>query len=184
MIKRITDFLFEINMLKELPRSGYAFLGSGRETVAEHSFMIAMICFVISRIEQNINSERLITMALAHDLPEARTGDLNYVQKKYVTAHEQRAVRDMTDGLPFGNEIISLLNEFNQAESREAMLAKDADQLAFIIELKKKHDNGAKSPEKWLPFIVERLKTDTGRKLAQSIIDSNWDDWWFKNYSE
>ena len=54
----------------------------------------------------------------------------------------------------------------------------------FIIELKKKHDNGAKSPEKWLPFIVERLKTDTGRKLAQSIIDSNWDDWWFKNYSE
>jgi len=53
-----------------------------------------------------------------------------------------------------------------------------------MIELKKELDTGAKSPEKWLPFIIERIKTDTGRKLAQGIMDSNWDDWWFRNYSE
>ncbi|MBF0230838.1 MAG: HD domain-containing protein [Desulfamplus sp.] len=184
-MKRVVDFLFETNMLKELPRSGYAFLGSGKETVAEHSFMTAMICFAISRIEPNLDTEKLITMALIHDLPEARMGDLNYVHKKYVTALEDKASKDMTDGLPFGSEIIALLEEFNEAKSREAVLAKDADQLAFIIELKKLHDAGsAKLPEKWLPFIIERLKTDTGKKLAQTIIKSNWDDWWFKNYSE
>ncbi|MBF0302887.1 MAG: HD domain-containing protein [Desulfamplus sp.] len=183
-MKQIADFLFETSMLKELIRSGYAFLGSGRETVAEHSFMTAMICFAISRIEKGLDTERLITMALMHDLPEARTGDLNYVNKKYVTSLEDRAAEDMADGLPFGSEIISVLHEFNKAETREAQLAKDADQLAFIIELKKSHDNGAKSPEKWLPFIVERLKTDIGRRLAKNIIDSSWDDWWFANYSE
>jgi putative hydrolase of HD superfamily len=147
--------------------------------------MTAMICFAISRIEQGLDTEKLITMALIHDLPEARTGDLNYVHKRYVTAFEDKASKDMADGLPFGTELISILQEFNEAKSREAILARDADQLSFIMELKKLHDaGGAKSPEKWLPFIIDRLKTDTGRKLAQSIMDSNWDDWWFKNYSE
>ncbi|MBF0241982.1 MAG: HD domain-containing protein [Desulfamplus sp.] len=183
-MRRIADFLFETSMLKELPRSGYAFLGSGKESVAEHSFMTAIICFTICKIEPYINVERLISMALIHDLPEARIGDLNYVHKRYVTALEDKASKDMAQGLPFGSEMVEILNEFNEAKSREAMLARDADQLAFIVELKKCHDTGAKSPEKWLPFIVERLKTDTGKRLAQSILDSNWDDWWFKNYSE
>ncbi len=171
-------------MLKELPRSGYAFLGSGNETVAEHVFMTTMICFVISRMEPDINSEKLMTMALIHDLPESRTGDLNYVQKKYVHAMEERAVDDMTEGLLFGTELKFLINEFNSSETKEAKLAKDADQLSFILELKKKHDTGAKSPRKWLPYIQDRLQTDTGRALARSIMESNWDDWWFQNYSE
>ena len=42
-MKRIANLLFEAKMLKEIPRSGYHFLGSGRETVAEHSFMITFI---------------------------------------------------------------------------------------------------------------------------------------------
>ena len=143
-----------------------------------------MICFVISRMEPDINSEKLMTMALIHDLPESRTGDLNYVQKKYVHAMEERAVDDMTEGLLFGTELKSLINEFNSSETKEAKLAKDADQLSFILELKKKHDTGAKSPKKWLPYIQDRLQTDTGRALARSIVESNWDDWWFQNYSE
>jgi len=183
-MRRITKFLFEANMLKSLHRSGYAFLGSGGETVAEHSFMTAMICFAISRIEPGLDSEKLITMAMLHDLPEARTGDLNYVQKKYVTALEAKAASDMAEGLPFGRELILILEEFNAGKTRESLLARDADQISFIIELKKGHDTGAKSPAKWLPLVMERLKTDTGRELAQSIINANWDDWWFRNYSE
>lgn len=183
-MRRITKFLFEANMLKSLHRSGYAFLGSGSETVAEHSFMTAMICFAISSIEPGLDREKLILMAMVHDLPEARTGDLNYVQKKYVTALEAEAASDMAEGLPFGGELLLILQEFNEAQSRESLLARDADQISFIIELKKRHDTGAKSPAKWLPLVMERLKTDTGRELAKSIINSNWDDWWFQNYSE
>ena len=43
-------------------------------------------------------------MCLFHDLVEARTGDLNYVSKKYVQADEVAAVNDMTVNLPFGDE--------------------------------------------------------------------------------
>ena len=35
-MQRLTDFLNEVGMLRHTPRSGYKFLGSGQETVAEH----------------------------------------------------------------------------------------------------------------------------------------------------
>jgi putative hydrolase of HD superfamily len=35
-MKRIADLLFEARILKEIPRSGFHFLGVGRESIAEH----------------------------------------------------------------------------------------------------------------------------------------------------
>ena len=183
-MKKIADFLFEGNILKELPRSGYHFLGSGKENVAEHSFMTALIAFAISRIEPGVDKEKIITMALLHDLGEARTGDLNYVQQKYVDVNEKKVLSDLISGLTFGKDIAKLIKEFTECKTKEAKLANDADQLSFILELKKLQDTGAKSPEKWIAIIVKRLKTDTGKKIAQSIISTDWDNWWLNNYSE
>ncbi|MCK5312808.1 MAG: HD domain-containing protein [Desulfobacteraceae bacterium] len=183
-MKTIADFLFEGKMLKELPRAGYHFLGSGKENVAEHSFMTALIGFTISRIEPDIDKEKVISMALLHDLGEARTGDLNYVQQKYVDINEKKVLSDLISGLTFGEDIAKLINEFNECKTREAKLANDADQLSFILELKKLQDTGAKSPEKWINIVIKRLKTDTGKKIAQSIISTDWDNWWSNNYSE
>ncbi len=183
-MKKIADFLFEGNILKNLPRAGYHFLGSGRENVAEHSFMTALIAFTISRLEKKIDREKLIAMALLHDLGEARTGDLNYVQQKYVKVKEKKVVSDLTSGLTFGRDIAKLIKEFNECKTKEAKLANDADQLSFILELKKLQDSGAKSPEKWIEIVLKRIKTDTGKKIAESIITTNWDNWWLHNYSE
>lgn len=184
MMDRIADFLFEAKMLKELPRAGYAFLGAGRENVAEHSFMTAMIAFSMSRMEPDIDTEKLLAMALVHDLAEARTGDLNYVNKRYVTAHEGDAVADLTRGLVFGHEIEALIEEFNQAITREALLARDADQLSFVMELKQLRDIGARGPGTWLSYVLERIKTDTGRQMAESLMGCKWDRWWLKDYTE
>ncbi|THB81047.1 MAG: HD domain-containing protein [Desulfobacteraceae bacterium] len=183
-MKTIIHLLFEAKMLKELNRSGYAFLGSGKESVAEHSFMTAFICYVMSQTETDINGEKLISMALLHDLAEARTGDFNYVQKQYSRVNETLAVSDLIKGLPFGNNIEDLIQEFNDGVSKEALLVKDADQISFILELKQLMDTGARGPEKWLPVVIERIQTPTGKKLAGTIMDTNWDDWWLNNYSE
>jgi len=183
-MKKIANFLFEGKVLKELPRAGYHFLGSGAENVAEHSFMTAFIAFTISRIEPGIDREKIISMALLHDLGEARTGDLNYVQQKYVKVDEKKVLSDLTSSLTFGEDIAKLISEFNECKTREAKLANDADQLSFILELKKLQDTGAKSPEKWIDIVIKRLRTDTGRKIAASIISTNWDNWWSDNYSE
>ena len=183
-MEKIADFIYEAGMLKKLPRSGYAFLGGGQESVAEHSFMIATIAFALSRMESDVDGARLVAMCLLHDLPEARIGDLNYVQKRYCDAQEAKAVAHQASGLPFGLEYKRLIEEFNEGKTPEAKLAKDADQLAFIHDLKKLMDTGHKGAEKWLDVVMGRLVTETGKHLAQAMVSRDWDAWWLDGYSE
>ena len=181
-MKNIVNLLFKARILKDIPRSGYHFLGAGKESVAEHSFSVSFIAFVMSQMEPDLDALKLIAMCLVHDLPEAKTGDLNYVQKKYVTADENKAVEDITRNLPFGSSLADLINEFNAGRSLEAKLAHDADQLALILDLKALSDIGYDPPKKWLPFALKRLKTKTGQTLAQTIMKTEWDAWWLDNY--
>ncbi len=178
----IADLLFEANILKKIPRSGFHFLGAGKESVAEHVFITTFIAYVMSKIMPDIDALRLITMCLVHDLTEARTGDLNYVQKKYVRAEENKALKDATRDILFGDSLADLIHEFNEGKSAEAELARDADQLSLVLELKSLIDIGYKPPEKWLPFVLDRLKTKTGKKLSKSILKTTEDSWWFKDY--
>ncbi len=181
-MKNIANLLFEAKMLKNIPRSGYHFLGAGEESVAEHSFVITFVAYVMSELAPEADAFRLIRMCLIHDLPEARIGDLNYVQKNYVTPDEARAVRDATQDIPFGRTIADLLREFNEGQTLEARLAHDADQLAFILDLKALSDIGYDPPRRWLPVLQERLTTDIGKQIARNIIETDWDEWWLKNY--
>lgn len=64
----------------------------------------------------------------------------------------------------------------------EAKLACDADQLSLILELKTLADIGYAPPDKWLPPVLNRLKTAIARKIAHSIMQTNRDEWWLNNY--
>jgi putative hydrolase of HD superfamily len=157
-------------MLKRTPRGGFQFLGSGAESVAEHIFEPLASDMHSADWEKNIDVDRLIKMCLFHDLPEARTGDLNYVNKKYVEANEKRAVEDLAQTLPFGHEIKELIQEFSEGVTEEARLARDADQLEFIFALKEYKDLGNKYADEWLEFSLKRLQTGAARELAKTIL--------------
>lgn len=182
MDKAIVDLLFEARLLKEIPRSGYQFLGVGRESVAEHTFMVTFIANVMATRQPEVDALKLLRMCLLHDLPEARTGDLNAVQKKYVTADEPKAISEMTQTLPFGDVICELLEEFRSGLTLEAQLAHDADQLALLMDLKTFQDIGHASPAKWIPHVRERMITEAGRKMARGILETEWDHWWVKDF--
>jgi len=181
-MKKLADLMFEARILKDTKRTGFTFLGAGTESVAEHSFMVSFIGFLMVRLNPGIDAHRLICMCLIHDLPEARMGDLNYLQKKYVTPKEADAVSDMTRGIPDGESIEALITEFNKEETVEARLARDADQLALLIDLKNLSDMGYRTPEAWIPHVSNRLVTDTGKELAESILQTHRDDWWMEKF--
>ena len=181
-MKNIANLLFKANILKKIPRSGYHFLGAGKESVAEHSFSTAFIAFVMAQMTPDANAYRLIAMCLVHDLPEAKTGDLNYVQKKYVTANEDKAVTHIVKRLPFGAKLSDLIAEFNERQTLESKLAHDADQLALILDLKTLSDIGYEPPKKWLSYALDRLETKTGQEMARSIMETEWDAWWLENF--
>ena len=181
-MKEIVNLLFQARLLKSIPRSGYHFLGAGSESIAEHTFMTAFIALIMAQMDESVDAQRLVSMALVHDLAETRTGDLNTVHKEYVTADETRAMADTIQGLPFGGTMDDLVREFNKGETIEAKLVRDADQLAFVLDLKALADVGYEPPKKWIPPVIERLQTDFAKRLAGTVLKTHWDDWWLKKY--
>jgi putative hydrolase of HD superfamily len=183
-MKNIVNFLFEIGILKKTPRSGFQFLGTGNESVAEHTFRVAVIAYLLAKNEPKADMQKVVLMSLFHDFHEARTGDHNYVHKRYVTVDENKAVNDLARKLSFGQEIVSLIDEFNSRETLEAQLSQDADQLDFILELKRQQDLGNISAAEWLKYSAKRLITDFAKTLADEIVTTDSSDWWFKKKEE
>lgn len=183
-MKRLANFLFEVGMLKKTPRTGWQFLGSGAESVAEHAYRTSLIAYTLAMADVGVDVGKVLKMALLHDLPEARTGDLNYMNQKYAVVDEARAIKDMAEGLPFADEVTALLAEFRAQETREAVLVRDADNLEMILQLKEHLDVGNKNAAEWIPFSMRRLKTEAARELAEAVITGDSSEWWFDKSSD
>ncbi|RJX36383.1 MAG: HD domain-containing protein [Desulfarculus sp.] len=169
-------------MLKKMRRTGYPFLGSGGESVADHCFRAALIGYLLALELEGVDESRVAMLLLHHDLAEARTGDLNYMNKRYCTPDEAKAVQHATRELPpaLAARVQELTGEFNQAQTMEAKLAHDADQLDLIVELKEQQDLGNPYAKHWLHYALKRLATEPGRELAHTILTTDWTDWWFE----
>ena len=61
---RVADFLFELGMLKRTPRSGFFFLGSGHESVAEHSFRTAAIGYTLGKLCPEADAAQVALLCL------------------------------------------------------------------------------------------------------------------------
>ena len=183
-MQAIANFLYEVGMLKKTPRSGFQFLGSGAESVAEHVLRTIFIGYTLCKFEDDVDELKVLKICLVHDLPETRTGDMNYVNKKYVAVDEKKAVKELTETLFFGDDIKSVIEEFNERKTKESLIAHDADQLALILQLKEYGDLGNKYSFEWIEFAVKRLCTNNAKKLADSILKTDSSEWWFKDKSD
>ncbi len=183
-LRDMVNFLFEVGMLKKTPRTGYQFLGSGGESVAEHSFRTAIIGYILSQRHNGADTKKTVLMCLFHDLCEARTGDQNYVNRQYVKVDERKAMEDLTRNLPIKEEIISLIEEFNDGSTIESKISRDADQLDLILELKEQLDLGNRYAKDWIDYAIERLQTDLAKDLAYEILNTDSTEWWFKKKKE
>lgn len=178
-LTRLADFLFEVGMLRKTPRTGYQFLGSGAENVAEHSFRAAVIGYVLAR-RTGLDAERTVLLCLFHDLHEARTGDFNYVAKIYNSSKRTLALTHCLAGTGLSEDILALWRELEDVASPEAELAQDADQIDLIVNLKEELDLGNPYAAKWLEAALPRLRTEVGRELAEAVAETDHTDWWFK----
>lgn len=105
---KILEVFRTLHRLKELPRQGFVYFGfKGDETdsIAEHSFMVAWIAYVIG--EQlglrGPDLAKVTLMALVHDWGEALTGDFGYSVKgrfPSLAKTERAAFTRLVEGLP------------------------------------------------------------------------------------
>jgi len=177
--KQIANFLFEVGMLAKTPRSGFFFLGTGEQSVAEHVNRTSFIGYALAQMDGTVDVLKVLKMCLFHDISETRISDLNHIHQKYVERKEHSAVVDISDSIPFGKDVFKVLTEYEKRESREAMLVKDADTLEWLLALKEQVDTGNTRALEWIKDGMKRLKTKQGKEIVDAIMETNSNDWWF-----
>ncbi|MCD6548980.1 MAG: HD domain-containing protein [Thermodesulfobacterium sp.] len=181
--ERYAKLLFESALLKRIQRTGYAYLGTGGENVASHSFGVAFCAWILSEIcNDQIDREKLFKMALIHDLAETRIGDFNAVNKIYNKADERKALEDAFSNTSLKEEVLSLWKEYRNLENLEAKLVHDADVIDLIIQLKEQKDLNNPYADKWIEYAKKRLITDVAKKLVEAILKTEWCSWWLEYF--
>jgi len=178
-------FCYEFGMLSHTPRSGFFFLGSGEQSVAEHTCRALGIAFLLARlVEEPVDELRLMRLVLFHDLPEARSGDLNYMNQKYVQVDWDKLLGEMAAELPAGAEIVACVREFEAQATPEAQVARDADHLELLMSLRELVDSGNPRAAEWMPSVRARIRTPAGERLADELLQTHCDEWWFHHRND
>lgn len=174
---RFADFLYEVGTLARTTRSGFGFLLSGKQNVAEHTNRTVFIAIVLASQYPEADLLEVVLMAQFHDATETRVTDLNHVHQKYVTRNEALAQTDLLKGLPFEKQINELLDKYIIKDSLEAKIVKDADNLELLLALRE-NDQGNPQIKYWCNKTFKRLQTDAGIALGQSIMNTDPWNWW------
>ncbi len=178
-LEAIANFVYETGILAQTPRSGFWFLGSGKQSVAEHLLRTAYITYVLCKMTSKVDTYRAVMMAMMHDLGEGRTSDHNYIHQKYGRLAEAQAIDDLTQTMSFGKEIKDWVEESGKKITLEAKLVKDADQIEWIAALRENEAIGNTKAKVWADIALKRLKTPAGKKLAKMMMKVHPDKWWF-----
>ncbi len=175
---RMADLVHEAGMLRHTQRTGWAFLGTNSENVAEHSFRTALLGWMLAKMA-GADAARISQICLFHDLHEARTGDFNYVYHRYDTSRARDALADGLRGTGFEDCVLELFDEFEDNASIEAKLANDADQIDLIANLAVELHKGNEFAREWLDSALKRLETPEGRALAEAVLRVDPNRWWY-----
>jgi 5'-deoxynucleotidase YfbR-like HD superfamily hydrolase len=127
----------EVNKLKTTARAGWLRCGVDHpESVADHSFRTAIISMIISDNLQ-LDTKKVLKMALLHDLAEAVVGDITPYDNLPVEEKlkkEEIAVYGLLREVPNRDRYLELWQDYASGQSAEAKLVKNVDKLEMALQ--------------------------------------------------
>lgn len=165
----IVKLLFEMGVLKLVPRSGWFKVGIKEpESVAEHTFRTALLAFIVARDETSDldTALRAAFLGLIHDLHESRTLDLHKVAKRYTSVDSEQVIKEQMKALGIENEVKDMGNL--------QPYVKDADKLELLLQAK---EYSEQYPSAMIYTENLEFETKTAKKLAERIRESDH-RWW------
>lgn len=170
-LKKIFNFLCEIEKLKLVERIPYLSDKKRQENDAEHSWHLAMMLLALEgEFEHKFDCFKTLKIILVHDLIEIHTGD------DWVTTKEKRENKRIKETkaadklfaiLPkdLEKEFRDLWEEYDEGETIEAKIAKGLDKLSYSLQhsLSKKinwHEN-ADAIESTRNYAMPYIKNET-----------------------
>jgi putative hydrolase of HD superfamily len=164
-LENILEFILEIGKLKKMPRLYWILRGiKSPETVAGHIFTLAIMAWIFGKERKKLNQEKLLKMALCHELSAVYTGDttpydrilpkeekerekvlkkmirLSKKEKKWIFLTdykvEKKAIEKLTKKLDssFKKEILDLWHEYRTRSSLEAKFLGQLNILAVLLQ--------------------------------------------------
>lgn len=180
-LTRDIELIFEISCLRHLDRSWKRFFNPGFANNAEHIFRVTWTALIISAREKRGDHEKILKMALLHDIGESRTGDVDYIARQYTTRDDDRAMEHILEGTSLKTEFSLLWKEYEERTSIESQIVKDADTLDVEIDLREAQARGQEIGKLWDKERKERvyptLYTASARKMWDEIHRQNPHDW-------
>ena len=153
--REFLEILHVAERLKDTPR--HCTTSKGRvESVAEHSWRIALMAFLLKDEFKGVDMDKVICMCLIHDLGECFTGDIPVFKKTNENrATEENLLYDWVGSLPadISSRMRALYKEMEAQETLEAKIYKSLDKLEAVIQ----HNESPLST--WEPNEFELNKT-------------------------
>lgn len=136
-----------------------------RESVAEHSWRLALMAFFMKDEFPTLNMDKVIKMCLIHDLGECFTGDIpSFLKSGGDEERERSALETWVASLPapYSVELKTLYAEMDALETDEARLYKALDKLEAVIQ------HNESDIATWLPREYELNLTYADENVAFS----------------
>lgn len=157
--KRIIDFYLYVNKLKYKIRTGFVEIGITKErleSVAEHIYGCLMLSIAVdSEYDLNIDMYKVLKMLTIHELDEVLKPD--FTLRSGITKEEKikigvESVNIVASTLSSRDELISLVNEFNEGKTKEAKFCYLIDKIECDMQAKIYDLDGN--------FLIEKAKED------------------------
>ncbi|MGD1995467.1 MAG: HD domain-containing protein [Anaerolineae bacterium] len=134
-------FLREALCLKRVPRTGWLLRGlSDVESVAEHTWGVALAVLVLAKgVEESLDLEKALTIALLHDLPERVLSDIPSPAVRHLRPRAKRRAEvsiltEMLSAMPEADRLRDWWLEFEESSTLEGQLVRDADRLEMLLQ--------------------------------------------------
>lgn len=180
-MRRDLEFLYEIGTLRFIKRTWVQFLSPDFANLADHHFRVMWIALSIAKQEGIEDTEKILKMALVHDIAESRTGDVHYISRQYTECDDELGIKDMLAGTVLEKEFLALWREYEDRDSIEAKIVKDADNIDVDMELREQrsmgNDVGGSFIDSRKKVSETKLYTETAKKIWKDIQESDPHDW-------
>lgn len=162
--KELLRVLHTAERLKDETRHCYT-SGGRHESVAEHSWRLALTALFLRDEFPALDMDRVIRMCLIHDLGECFTGDIpSFLKSGGDEERERSALETWVASLPapYSVELKTLYAEMDALETDEARLYKALDKLEAVIQ------HNESDIATWLPREYELNLTYADESVAFS----------------
>ncbi len=172
LISFMVESFFKIAAnLKNISRQGWVDKLSIEkpESVADHTFSMAIIGMIISDLE-NLNSEKILKMILLHDLAESKIGDIvpEKMDVKEKEKLENLAFYEIIKILPESmiTKYTKIWKEYQENNSPESQIVHQIDKFEMALQAKIYQSQGH-SEEKLEPFLESAKTSITHPRLKE-----------------